>query len=110
MSMPTAPGTANPMPVLSRLLLPRRKADGVQEQIANISREKFDEVVNLAQLNHVIIRALTIVHSHMRDVGDDMRAEGLLPHSQRNRNESKMRFWCSTRFAKRSKHPAPRLR
>jgi len=75
MSMPTAPGTANPMTVLSRLLLPRRKADGVQEQIANISREKFDEVVNLAQLNHVIIRALTIVHSHMRDVGDDMRAE-----------------------------------
>lgn len=80
MSMQTAtdianPGIANPMNFLSRLLLPRRKSDGVQEEIADISRDKFDELVNLAQLNHVIIRALTAIRSSMQNAGDDMRAE-----------------------------------
>ncbi|MGH9588510.1 MAG: hypothetical protein ACRD3F_16305, partial [Acidobacteriaceae bacterium] len=63
------------MNFLSRLLLPRRKADGVHEDLAHISRDKFDELVNLAQLNHVIVRALTIIQSSMRAAGDDMRAE-----------------------------------
>lgn len=75
MSIATAPDIANPMTVLSRLLLPRRNSDGVQEYIANISREKFEELVNLAQLNHVIVRALTVIHGCVQASGDDMRAE-----------------------------------
>ena len=64
----------NPMALLSRLLL-RQEADEVPEEIVHISRERFDELVNLAQLNHVIVRALTIIHRRMQAAGDDTRAE-----------------------------------
>ena len=45
---------------LSRLLL--RPAGGVpadlKAQVCGISREDFDDVVNLANLNHVIVRGM----------------------------------------------------
>jgi hypothetical protein len=78
MPKPTAPDATNDsMSVLSRLLLPRRTNDSAEQhaQIAGISRDRFDHLVALANLNHVIVRGLTVFLHIVRDAGDGMRAE-----------------------------------
>jgi hypothetical protein len=63
---------------LSRLLFPSN--DEVQSaqlhaEMTTISREDFDDLVNLANLNHVIVRGLEVFLKMVRDAGDTMRAE-----------------------------------
>lgn len=96
--MPTSTNpdiTNDSMTALSRLLLPRRKSDGAEQcaEIAGISRERFDNLVALANLNHVIIRGLTVFANIMRGAGDEMRvgwAEATLATERERINNSVM--------------------
>jgi protein-disulfide isomerase-like protein with CxxC motif len=66
------------MVLLSRLLFPPVNGGlsaGVDAEIRNISRADFDELVTLADLNHVIVRGLEVFLKIVRDAGDDVRAE-----------------------------------
>lgn len=69
--------------ILSRLLLPLRRGaalpspvtPGLEAEIAHLSREQFDDLVALADSNHVIVRGLEVVQQIARDAQDDIRAE-----------------------------------
>jgi hypothetical protein len=70
------------MVILSHLLLtPRKHKDAVtgmaetESALRAISREEFDELVNLANANHVVVRGLEVFSEIMREVGDAMRLE-----------------------------------
>ena len=71
------------MTLLSRLLLVPQDGDnaassmvaGLQSEVRNISREKFDDLLTLANLNHVIVRGLEVFLNVMREAKDDTRAE-----------------------------------
>ncbi len=74
------------MILLSRLLLQPGNGDtasssiaALQSDVRNLSREEFDDLVTLADLNHVIIRALDVFLGMMRAARDDMRAEWAQP-------------------------------
>jgi hypothetical protein len=63
---------------LSRLLFPSNdEAQSAQlhTEMTTISREDFDDLVNLANLNHVIVRGLEVFLKIVRDAGDNVRAE-----------------------------------
>jgi hypothetical protein len=75
--------TQQSMALLSRLLL-RAEQSGVSRssilaeikpEIQNISREQFDELVDLSNLNHVIVRGLSVLLEIMREERDGTRAE-----------------------------------
>lgn len=74
------------MALLSALLLVPQDAESsssrarkdLRQEVACISREQFDELVNLAQLNHVVMRGMAIFHSMMRQAGDQTRAQWAL--------------------------------
>ena len=69
--------------LLSRLLLPAQQpgshfpwmTDGFGTGCAGLSRERFDELVALAQANHVIVRGITIFSGIVKEAGDERRAE-----------------------------------
>jgi hypothetical protein len=71
------------MTLLSRLLLtPQDGEDSLLPMTAemerdarNLSREEFDNLVTLASLNHVIVRAMVAFRDMMLEAGDDIRAE-----------------------------------
>jgi hypothetical protein len=69
-----APFGGNPsMTILSRLLL---KSDGGKDDgICNLSSREFEEMVALADSNHVIIRALDIFRENRIEAGDSNRVE-----------------------------------
>jgi len=66
--------------ILSRLLFPPVHGDasvteGLNSEIKNISRDDFDDLVTLANLNHVVIRGLEVFLQIVRDANDEVRAE-----------------------------------
>lgn len=70
------------MVILSHLLLTPRHRDATTERMAEaeaylraITREDFDALVELANLNHVIVRGLEVFSEIMRESGDAMRLE-----------------------------------
>jgi hypothetical protein len=70
------------MTILSRLVLTPRhdpaKSVAMRETEATLlamTREEFDNLANLANLNHVILRAFEIFCDIMREAGDDVRLE-----------------------------------
>ena len=75
-SEPTVHPSEKSMVFLSRLLL--RPSSGLpadlKAQVCGITREDFDDVVKLADLNHVIVRGLEVFHQIVREAGDDLRA------------------------------------
>ncbi|MHB1938464.1 MAG: nucleotidyltransferase family protein [Acidobacteriaceae bacterium] len=83
MPKPTAqPISSKSMVTLSRLLLsPRSGAPTTPtdvtliSEITGISRADFDELVTLANLNHVVVRGLEVAINIFRDAHDDMRLE-----------------------------------
>ncbi len=66
------------MVILSRLLLSSHDTDtsleAVDAGIAGISRDEFEDLLTLANSNHVIVRGLSVFLKFMRDSQDDMRA------------------------------------
>jgi hypothetical protein len=70
------------MTLLSRLLLTPRDRDrsplslmeGLKTELRAISRQEFDELVALANSNHVIIRGMETFLDAMQETGDEMRA------------------------------------
>lgn len=66
------------MITLSRLLLPARKSAehaALEAALIRISRESFDHLLQLANLNHVIVRAMEAFRSIMRNAHDETRAQ-----------------------------------
>jgi hypothetical protein len=71
------------MTLLSRLLLTPRDEDDpssskmaeLKSELRNISRNEFDELVKLADSNHVIVRGMEVFLDMMHEAKDDMRAE-----------------------------------
>jgi hypothetical protein len=71
------------MILLSRLLLLPRNSDptyssemaALKSDIRNISREEFDELLSLANSNHVIVRGMELFLNMMREAKDSIRAE-----------------------------------
>jgi hypothetical protein len=70
------------MTLLSRLLLVPRDGDSstawlreeLNQDTASLSRESFDDLLTLANLNHVVIRGMSIFLDLMRSNGDQVRA------------------------------------
>lgn len=67
------------MTMLSRLLLPPQNGHGPaaaawETPLTEISREEFDDLLELANLNHVTMRGLAVFHQMMLDAQDEMRA------------------------------------
>lgn len=74
------PASKDLMITLSRLLLPPQNGGNAEQaalhaEIATISREKFDQLTDLANENHVIIRVMEVIRGIARDAGDAERAE-----------------------------------
>lgn len=64
------------MALLSRLLFPPSDEAALarlKSEITTISREDFDDLVNLASSNHVIVRGLEIFSAIVREVNDQVR-------------------------------------
>ena len=84
--------------ILSRLLLPPEGdfalpvAPDLKRELLNLSRQEFDDLVTLANLNHVVIRGLDIFLSVMRESRDGMRAEWAASASNLSALESAGRF------------------
>ena len=83
MTMPIAQSTTQlSMTVLSRLLLGRGPGAASTAAAADaipmphqMSRDQFDELVALANLNHVIVRGMKVVLDDLRSRGDHTRAD-----------------------------------
>jgi len=77
--MPTSYPSQKSLDLLSRLLFPpgrpSPKTEELTAEIAVISRDEFDDLVTLANLNHVVVRALEIFLQFARDAQDEARAE-----------------------------------
>ncbi len=78
----TQPISSKSMVTLSRLLLSKHAGDvsaqsnpALSSEIIGISREEFDDLVTLANLNHVVVRGFEIALKIFRDAQDGMRAE-----------------------------------
>ena len=76
----------NSMTLLSRLLLVPRDGDPssswlqeeLQEDILSLSREEFDDLLTLANLNHVVVRGMATMLDMARSAGDQVRAQWAL--------------------------------
>jgi hypothetical protein len=74
------------MTLLSRLLLVPRADDnssssrmaGLKLDLRTISRKEFDDLLTLANANHVVVRGLEMFFNIMREAQDDTRAEWAL--------------------------------
>src|SRR3984957_14784267 len=77
--MPTPSPSPKSLDLLSRLLFtpgdPSSQTEALAAEVAAISREEFDDLVTLANLNHVIIRGMEIFLEIARDAHDEVRAE-----------------------------------
>lgn len=65
------------MDLLSRLLLAPQgdwKTDALRRDTLALSRPEFDDLLTLAQLNHVVIRGMKLFLDMAREAGDTMRA------------------------------------
>jgi hypothetical protein len=73
----------NSITVLSRLLLPPLEGDtsllsitpGLIPGITEIGQDEFEDLLRLANSNHVVVRGLEVFLKIMRDAHDEMRAE-----------------------------------
>lgn len=70
------------MTLLSRLLLVPQNPDSsslmneeLKRDISSLSREQFDDLLTLANLNHVVIRGMTLFQQIVRAAGDEGRAQ-----------------------------------
>jgi hypothetical protein len=67
------------MVLLSRLLFQPSQDEAqsarLRADVRGISREDFDDLVNLANLNHVVMRGLEVFLKIVRDSNDDARSE-----------------------------------
>jgi hypothetical protein len=70
------------MTLLSRLLLLPQAGDSsslamteLKTELGNLSREQFDELLALANSNHVVVRGMELFLGMMREAKDDTRAE-----------------------------------
>lgn len=68
------------MTTLSRLLLQPNNGHGPvaaawETPLTEMSREEFDDLLELANLNHVTMRGLEVFHKIMLDAQDEMRAD-----------------------------------
>lgn len=68
------------MTLLSHLLLvPRdgtsRTSEELYHNINRLSRDEFDDLLQLAQLNHVVMRGMEVFLSRARAIHDDLRAQ-----------------------------------
>jgi hypothetical protein len=71
------------MTFLSRLLLVQQDSNSasssmamwLRSEVRNISREQFDDLMTLADSNHVLVRGLEVFLKMMPDAEDDFRAE-----------------------------------
>jgi hypothetical protein len=75
-------GSSKSLIVLSQLLLPPGRGEALpaapaelDSVIAEIRREKFDDMVALAASHHVVMRGLEVFLQIVRRAGDDGRAE-----------------------------------
>ncbi|HWG21650.1 MAG TPA: hypothetical protein VG225_14055 [Terracidiphilus sp.] len=76
----------NSMTLLSRLLLSPQDSDsssapgmeGLKSDLRSISREQFDDLLTLANLNHVVMRGMEVFLAMARQSGDDIRCEWAL--------------------------------
>jgi hypothetical protein len=69
--------TQGSMALLSRLLmlpLPERTRAGLTSEVLNIARDQFEELAELANLNHVIVRGLGTFLEIAQNAKDDTRA------------------------------------
>jgi hypothetical protein len=76
------PISAKTMVTLSRLLLSTQSGDtttqayaALRSEIIGISREEFDDLVELANLNHVVVRGFEVALKILRDAQDGTRVE-----------------------------------
>jgi Uncharacterised nucleotidyltransferase len=80
--MPTPSPSPKSLGLLSRLLFtpghPSSQTEALAAEVAAISREEFDDLVSLANLNHVIIRGMEIFLEIARDAHDEVRAQWAL--------------------------------
>ena len=75
--------THESMTLLSRLLLVAQDANnefssmaiGLRSELRNISREEFQNLLTLAESNHVVVRGLQLFLKMMPEAKDDIRAE-----------------------------------
>lgn len=76
----TMPSASNSLILLSRLLFQPCPGDASVDTsgIQSINREDFDEVVRLANQNHVVMRAFDVALKILRETQDEMRAEWVL--------------------------------
>jgi hypothetical protein len=71
------------MAILSRLLLLPRdgdepsllKIEELKSEVRNISRVEFDDLLTLANSNHVVVRGLEVLLNMVREAKDETRAE-----------------------------------
>jgi hypothetical protein len=66
------------MVLLSQLLFPSQdqsQSARLNAEITSINRKDFDELVELADLNHVVVRGLEVFLRIVRDANDEVRAE-----------------------------------
>jgi hypothetical protein len=75
--MPTPCPSQKSLSLLSRLLFSQipPTGQGLAAEIAAITRDEFDDLVTLANLNHVIIRGMETFLQIARDAQDEVRAE-----------------------------------
>jgi hypothetical protein len=74
------------MTLLSRLLLvpqdgnasSSRMSEDLKRDLGSISREEFDDLLTLANLNHVVIRGMAKFLGIVRSAGDEVRAQWAL--------------------------------
>jgi hypothetical protein len=74
--MPTPCPSQKSLTLLSRLLFSQisPESQGLTAEIAAISQDEFDDLVTLANLNHVVIRGLETFLQIAHDAQDDVRA------------------------------------
>jgi hypothetical protein len=101
MTMPIAQSTTQAsMSLLSRLLLASQSnsASGkwadAEIELQHLSKEQFNDLVTLANLNHVIVRALTVLVNIFCETGDKTRVEWAQSAlaTERARIENAVRF------------------
>lgn len=67
------------MIALSRLLIPRQQdaqtRSGLEAEIGTLGKSKFDELAELASLNHVIVRVMEVMLGIFREAHDDERTQ-----------------------------------
>ncbi|MHB8302001.1 MAG: nucleotidyltransferase family protein [Acidobacteriaceae bacterium] len=76
-ALPSSPPS---LVVLSRLLFPPREGDPSASTAAgtgltDINRDDFEDLLTLANSNHVVVRALDVALKILREAQDEMRAE-----------------------------------